>query len=86
MLTCEEAARLLSESLERGLPLSSRLALWMHLLMCKYCSRFRRQALFLRETVHRLRNQIEQEDIHTPHTLPPETRQRIQRRLQNNLR
>lgn len=86
MLTCEEAVRLLSESLDRGLPLSRRLALRMHLLMCKYCSRFRRQALFLRETVRRLRNQIEQEDIQTPRTLPPETRRRIKRRLENNLR
>jgi hypothetical protein len=48
MLSCEEITRRYSESLERKLPLGQRLEVRLHMLMCRYCSRFRRQIEFLR--------------------------------------
>jgi hypothetical protein len=48
MLSCEEITRLYSESLERKLPFRQRLEVRLHMLMCRYCSRFRRQIVFLR--------------------------------------
>jgi hypothetical protein len=40
---------MVSESMDTRLPVSRRMAMWLHLMMCRYCSRFRRQLLFLRE-------------------------------------
>jgi len=50
MLTCKETARLVSEGLDRKLPLWKRLNLRLHLMMCGACSAYRRQV----ETLHRI--------------------------------
>ncbi|MEA1948981.1 MAG: zf-HC2 domain-containing protein [Thermodesulfobacteriota bacterium] len=49
MFNCKEVSRRVSESMDHRLPLYQRMLIRMHLLMCKYCSRFRRQLLLLRE-------------------------------------
>ena len=59
MITCEEASRLISESLDRELPLGTRIALRIHLLMCKLCPRFLRQMLFLKEASDPYQKEIE---------------------------
>ena len=46
-MTCEETARLLSESRDRRLPLSQRLGLKMHLAMCGLCRIVKGQWEFL---------------------------------------
>lgn len=53
MLSCKEVSRLVSESLDRSLPLWQRAQVWMHLLMCRFCSRFREQTIFLRDAARR---------------------------------
>ena len=35
--------------MDASLPLYQRMAVWMHLLMCRYCVRFRRQLIILRK-------------------------------------
>ncbi len=57
MLSCKEAAGLLSESLDRKLPLGQRIALRMHLLFCRFCRRFSRQVLFLRGAGSQVRDE-----------------------------
>lgn len=52
MLSCKEVSRLISDSLEVQLPLRQRVSLRVHLFMCSFCSRFRRQMLFLHEAAH----------------------------------
>lgn len=47
MLSCQEATKLLSESLDSPLPLVQRLRLSMHVLACSACRRFREQMLHL---------------------------------------
>ncbi|MDA1139247.1 MAG: zf-HC2 domain-containing protein [Planctomycetota bacterium] len=54
MLKCQEAARLISDSLDRPLSLRERLGLRTHLLMCRMCARCREQMLFLRKAMNRL--------------------------------
>ena len=48
MLRCREISKLVSESMERQLPLGQRMELWMHLKLCRLCAGFARQARLLR--------------------------------------
>jgi hypothetical protein len=54
MLTCKEAAQLVSQGLDRRLGLGERLALRLHLFVCEGCTNFRKQAAFLRKAMARL--------------------------------
>jgi hypothetical protein len=51
MLSCRETTQLISESLERKLPIRQRMAVRAHLLMCRFCSRFRKQLIFMEKAV-----------------------------------
>ncbi|HCN72989.1 MAG: hypothetical protein CML16_13535 [Pusillimonas sp.] len=48
MLNCREATQLLSESLDRELPLADRVSLKIHVMMCSGCRNFGRQMSVLR--------------------------------------
>ena len=50
-MTCRQAAELISRELDTSLPLSRRVGLGFHTLMCGACRRFRRQLGVLDETV-----------------------------------
>ena len=54
MLSCKEASRLLSQAMDRRLPLWERVRLRLHLAICDACSNFSRQIRFLRQAVARL--------------------------------
>ena len=54
MLSCKDATRLLSEAMDHSLPLGKRVGVRLHLLICKFCARYERQLLLIRETVRRL--------------------------------
>lgn len=47
-LTCKEAARLISEGLDRKLSVAERTRLQLHVAVCKACERVTRQLEFLR--------------------------------------
>lgn len=51
MITCEEAGKLISESMDHTPPLLERMNLKMHLLMCKVCPTYMRQLHILRGLV-----------------------------------
>ena len=54
MLSCQEVTRLVSESLDNNsLTFWQRMQVRLHLLMCSLCSRFRKQAEFLRQAARR---------------------------------
>lgn len=74
MMTCEEASRLMSESLDRKLPLGKRIALRIHLLMCKLCPRFLQQMLFLKEASDHYKEEIEEDPSYS---LSTNARERI---------
>lgn len=48
MLRCREISKLVSESMDRDLPLRTRIQVRMHLAMCRMCSGFARQVRLLR--------------------------------------
>jgi hypothetical protein len=55
MLNCKDSTRLLSASQDRSLTVGERIALKVHLLICKGCANYRRQLDFLRQACGRLR-------------------------------
>ncbi len=80
MPTCRETTQLASRAMDERLPLSSRMALRLHLAICENCARFNRQLqdmrrLFREETAAR-------DDAAG---LAPEARQRIETELQKRL-
>lgn len=54
MLSCKETARLLSQGEDRDLAFGERIALRMHLAVCKGCRNVRDQFGFLRKAVRKL--------------------------------
>jgi len=76
-LPCSEVARLASESLDRDLPFSSRIALRSHLIYCSACRRYLKKSMQMRATMRSLAERALTEGP----GLPYEARERIQRAL-----
>jgi hypothetical protein len=53
-LSCREASRLISESLDRELSRRERWSLRFHTLLCRACQRFARQTKLIREALTHL--------------------------------
>ena len=77
MLSCKEAAWLISESMDRDLTFMQRLGIRAHLLMCKHCTRYRRQLLFIRDAIQHYLDEVENEESVPPVSLSPEALERI---------
>lgn len=45
--TCRQAARLISDAMERDLPAVDRIGMSLHLAICRACRRYRRSVAFL---------------------------------------
>lgn len=84
MLTCKEVTHLVSESLDRELPFPKRVGVRLHLAMCKFCRRYRRQMLFLRKACRDFQPKLEREEIPPFANLPPEVRERIQEAIESD--
>jgi hypothetical protein len=82
MFNCKEVSRRVSESMDRRLPLYQRVLIRMHLLMCRYCARFRRQVMFLRELCRSL--QLDERVIDPSVVLPLDVRERIRQALKSS--
>ena len=52
MISCQDAAHLVSLKRERDLKISERFALWFHLLVCIVCKRFDLQIEIISKVVH----------------------------------
>jgi hypothetical protein len=55
LISCKDASRLISQTMDGPLPLHRYLLLRLHLLFCDACTEFRRQVRFLRKTMRRYR-------------------------------
>jgi hypothetical protein len=60
VLSCRDATRLYSESLDRRLPLNARLGMRVHLIMCAPCARFSRQIRLLRAIVRKASSDLQE--------------------------
>ena len=78
--SCREAARLQSEALDRLLTWRQKLGLRLHLLLCKWCRRYGRQLLFLRDAARR---RDSHDSVLEPQKLKPEAINRMKNRLRS---
>lgn len=77
-LRCREVTRLLSQGMDRPLPLQTRAALRLHLTVCDYCLHYAKQLKFLREVSRALpRRGVERPMI----TLPEASKARLRQAL-----
>ena len=81
MLSCKDVTRLLSESMDHSLPLGKRVGVRLHLLICKFCARYERQLLLIRETVRRLAAMEDTPGEPPAETLSEEATERIRNSL-----
>jgi putative zinc finger protein len=82
MMNCKQASQLISRGLDVTLSKRERLALKLHLLMCKYCSRFRQQLMAINVAISKIGKQIEDD----PNIrLPDETKARIVKSLESDV-
>ena len=84
MRSCKEISILISESLDRQLPLHQRIAIRIHLLMCTFCSRYRQQVLFLRDLMNHLVMGLEDEAPYPSAPLSQDVRDRIKHALKTS--
>ena len=80
-LRCEEADRLMSDSLDRRLTWVERVALEGHVAVCRGCRRARRQLLILQQT---MRKSLDTADAAGDEMLSPEARDRIRQALKDS--
>lgn len=59
MLDCKQTSQLISQSLDRSLTLRERFALRLHLIVCKYCTRFSQHLQTLRIALKTMVSSIE---------------------------
>ena len=78
MLSCKQASELVSQSLDRPLPWTKRLALKFHLMICKACVHFSNQMHLMHKTAHHLQHMIESDESIK---LSDTAKQNIQKRL-----
>lgn len=72
---CRDVSRKVSQGMDAPLPLLQRLAVRMHLAMCRHCSRFQRQLIALRKLSRQT------EDTPPGKGISPEAKKRIKKAL-----
>jgi len=77
MFNCKEVSEKVSLSMDASLPIHHRMMITIHLLMCKYCNRFRKQLMILRRAV-RL-EALSEDDPSQPDFLSKAARERIKK-------
>jgi hypothetical protein len=84
MLRCREISKLVSESMERSLPLGTRMQVWMHLMLCRFCAGFARQLRLFRRAARQSPERLAGDTSSPEATLTQEARQRIKAALRGN--
>ena len=76
---CKDMTRLLSESMDRPLPLGISIKMRLHFLICKWCERYKNQLLFLRQALRRNPYDLESDAPASTTSLSPEAKDRLKR-------
>jgi len=83
MFNCKKISAMVSESMDRKFPLHHRIMITVHLLMCRYCHRFKKQLVILRNAVSL--EDIHEADVGSSPALSKETRARIKQAMRDLL-
>jgi hypothetical protein len=83
MLSCRDVTQLISQSMDTTLPIGKRMGVRIHLLICKFCKRYERQLLLIRETLRRHAATEDHPERPAGELLSPEARDRIKISLRN---
>lgn len=81
MLSCKEVTQLISESMDISLPIGKRIGMRLHLLICRFCARYERQLLLIRETVRRIAAMEDANGSPIGERLSEEAKERIRKSL-----
>lgn len=77
LFNCRDISRLVSDSMDRNLSLKHRLGIRFHIMMCRYCARYAKQLVRMRQEI-RKHTSVKK----TPRrTLSDEQKRRIQQKL-----
>jgi hypothetical protein len=83
MLSCKDATRLISQSMDASLPITKRISVRIHLLTCIFCTRYEQQLRLIRETLRRISATEDHPEWPAGENLSPEARDRIKKSLRN---
>lgn len=81
MFTCHDMSRLLSDAMDRTLPLHTRLRMHAHLWICALCQRYKQQLTLLRDVLRKNGSKLADGGAAENTRLSPEAKARIQRAL-----
>lgn len=86
-LSCAESTQLVSASIDEPLGWSERVAVRLHMCICRGCRRFREQIRFLEKaaTIRAAQDSLSDTDAVRSLSLSPEGRQRIEKVVRRNL-
>ena len=76
--SCKAAVRLQSEALDHKLTWRQQLGLRIHLMLCKWCSRYGKQIAFVHRAVHSHPDRV---NLAVSPKLSPEAREQIKKQL-----
>lgn len=79
LFNCEKIARMVSDSMDQDLPYGKRMGIRLHLMMCRYCTRFAQQLKQLRTAI-----QAGADDELPPQSLDDKVKQRMRRNIDEN--
>lgn len=83
MLNCKDVTLLISRSMDASLPVGKRIGVRIHLLMCRFCARYERHLLQIRDTLRRLAAAEERFEGPPGEGLSEEGRERMRKYLLN---
>jgi Putative zinc-finger len=84
MLTCQDMSRLLSDAMDRTLPLHMRVRMRAHLWICALCERYKQQLTLLRDVLRKNGTRLNDDARAENPRLSPEAKARIQRALDSH--
>ena len=77
---CTEVTRILSQGMDKPLPLTTRLNLRFHYLMCSFCERYEKQLHYMRKTARSFPECVGDTSIEK---LPDDAKERLKRALRD---
>ena len=80
-ITCKEASRIISDGLEKDLPLIDRILVKIHLVMCKTCGYYKKQITAMKDLMG---NCCDSDYLSYPDPLPKKTQEQIKALLKQN--